>query len=756
MTYPIAVRTLTEFTAKTGSLDLRFTPSPTAQEGIAGHAVVTARRSPDYKKEVALSLEYKHLLVRGRADGYDPAANRIEEIKTYRGDLGRMPENHRALHWAQVKVYGWLLCKQMQLQEVTLALVYYDIGSQRETVLEERYGAEALQQFFEEQCERFLAWSEQELAHRAARDAMLTALRFPHADFRPGQRHLAESVYRAASAGRCLVAEAPTGIGKTVGALFPMLKACPGQQLDKVFFLTAKTSGRSLALEAVGKLRASETVFPLRVLEMVARDKACEHPDKACHGDSCQLAQGFYDKLPQARAAALNVVPLDRQALRAVALDHAVCPYYLSQELVRWSDVVVGDFNYFFDSTALLHGLSAINQWRTGVLVDEAHNLVERARAMYSASLVQESLAALRRTAPASVKGALDKLNRQWNGLHKEQDASYAVQESLPAAFIHALQQAISAMTEYMADNPAHADPAFLDFYFDALQFSRLADSFDAHSLFDITLRQHGRRRTSTLCLRNLIPAPFLRPRFAQPHSATLFSATMNPWNFYHDMLGLPDNTAYIEVESPFTPDQLQVHILDKVSTRYHDRARSLSDIVAVMGKQFRARPGNYLAFFSSFDYLQQVLAEFRSRHPDITAWEQTRRMEEAERDAFIGRFTAGGQGIGFAVLGGVFGEGIDLPGDRLIGAFIATLGLPQLNPVNERLRERMQASFGAGYDYAYLFPGMQKVVQAAGRVIRTPSDHGVVYLMDDRFARAEVRRLLPAWWQAGRGPDSN
>jgi DNA excision repair protein ERCC-2 len=748
VTYQVAVRALTEFTAKKGDLDLRFTPSPTAQEGIAGHAVVTARRSAEYQKEVSLSLQYKHLLVRGRADGYDPARNRIEEIKTRRGSLDLLPENHRALHWAQVKIYGCLLCEKLALEEVTLALVYYDIGSQQETVLEETCTAAALKQFFEAQCELFLAWSEQEMQHRGERDAMLDKLAFPHAGFRPGQRQLAESVYRAARTRRCLAAEAPTGIGKTIGTLFPLLKSCPGQSLDKVFYLAAKTSGRGLALEAIARISGKAERFPLRVLELVARDKACEHPDKACHGDSCPLAKGFYDKLPQARTAALQVATLDKAALRAVALDHDVCPYYLSQDLARWCDVVVGDYNYYFDSSAMLYGLATANQWRVGVLVDEAHNLTERARKMYTAELHQESLHALRQSAPEPIRKALDKLNRHWNGLYKEQTAPYVVSEKVPDAFTDALQKTAAAITDYMTENPTHVDARLLEFYFDALHFSRLLETLDTHSLFDISLHGQGRRRSSTVCIRNLIPAPFLGPRFSGTHTATLFSATLSPWNYYSDMLGLPADTAYIEVESPFTEDQLSVHVTQNISTRYQHREQSLDAIVRLMHAQFERAPGNYLAFFSSFDYLQKVIERFRSCHPGIPVWEQARRMDEAERDAFMARFTPESQGIGFAVLGGVFGEGIDLPGKRLIGAFIATLGLPQLNPVNEQMRERMQAVFGAGYDYAYLYPGLQKVVQAAGRVIRTQDDRGAIYLIDDRFGRPEVRRLLPAWWK--------
>ena len=333
--YNVAVRTLCAFTVKQGDLDLRFTPSPTALQGMAGHADVTSRRGAHYLREVSLQGVYRHLWVRGRADGYDPQLNRLEEIKTHRGNIEKLPDNHRQLHWAQARVYAWLMCEQLGLPDMEIALVYFDIMSQQETLLTERRDAASLQRFFEALCQRFLHWVDLETAHRCGRDAALQALAFPHPEFRCGQRVLAESVYKANTAARCLLAQAPTGIGKTVGTLFPVLKAMPGQQLDKVFFLTARTPGRQLALDALQRLKDTSAQLPLRVLEMVAKDKACEHPDKACHGGSCPLAKGFYDRLPVARQAAVQAGPWNRQAMRELALAHSVCPYYLSQEMLR-------------------------------------------------------------------------------------------------------------------------------------------------------------------------------------------------------------------------------------------------------------------------------------------------------------------------------------------------------------------------------------------------------------------------------------
>ncbi|VVO63433.1 hypothetical protein PS900_00921 [Pseudomonas fluorescens] len=748
MSYSIAVRALCEFTAKVGDLDLRFTPSPSALEGIVGHRTVASRRCEGYQSEVALEGQYQTLTVKGRADGYDPGQNCLEEVKTYRGDLSKQPANHRQLHWAQVKVYGWLMCRKLDLPQINLALVYFDIVSEKETCLVEPFDATELQQFFERHCARFLQWAEQEVAHREGRNLAAQGLAFPHAGFRPGQRHLAESVFKAVSTGRCLMAQAPTGIGKTLGTLFPMLKALAPQQLDKVFFLTAKTPGRQLALDAAQVILASAGAPPLRVLEMIARDKACEHPDKACHGESCPLARGFYDRLPAARQAASQLSLLNQSALREVALAYDVCPYYLSQEMARWADVVVADYNYYFDFSALLFGLAQVNNWKVAVLVDEAHNLVERGRQMCSASLDQATFNGVRKTAPDVLKKPMQRVNREWNALHNGQTGAYQAYDKAPEKLLQALSSCSASIGDYLNDHPQGLDSALQGFYFDMLHFCRVAELFDEHFLFDISKRDLERKRNlSHLCLRNVVPAGFIRPRLTAARSTVLFSATLSPRHYYADLLGTPADTVCIDVESPFHADQLQVHIIDQISTRFVHRQSSLEPIVDLIARQFCERPGNYLAFFSSFDYLQQVAQLLAEKHPHISLWSQSRGMGEAQRQQFLDQFHADGQGVGFAVLGGAFGEGIDLPGARLIGAFIATLGLAQLNPVNEQLKRRMAAIFGAGYDYTYLYPGVQKVVQAAGRVIRTQQDQGVVMLIDDRFGESKVRQLLPRWW---------
>jgi DNA excision repair protein ERCC-2 len=638
---------------------------------------------------------------------------------------------------------------------------------QSEHPFSEDCDAPTLQAFFESLCARFLGWAQSEMAHRQRRDAGLQALEFPQLPFRAGQREMAASVYRACLQSRPLLVQAPTGIGKTMGTLYPALRAVPERGLDKVFYLTAKTPGRQVALQALEKACASPTkqqgTSP-RVLELVARDKSCEHPEKACHGQSCPLARGFYDRLPDARQAAAHQGWLDQAALRTVALAHDICPYYLGHEMVRWVDVVVGDYNYYFDRSAMLYTLATSHNWRVTVLVDEAHNLYSRACSMYSATLTEADTIDLHSQVPPVLRPRVAELLNHWqlvamSAQRQRPDTAWRLLNEVPQDWLRGMQRFNNAVGEYLNEQAAEAPGAWLPFYFQTLAFAGLAEEFGEHSLCELVCRPNVHvagssadclseaSQSAAITLRNIVPGHFIAPRVVTADSLILFSATLNPTDYYINLLGLPDTTQRVDIDSPFAPEQLAVRI-KSLSTRRNDRLKTLDALVDTLAEQFDRQSGNYLAFFSSFDYLELAFQRLRQRHPEVPLWSQQRQMGEASRHAFLHQFDVAGQGIGFAVLGGVFGEGVDLPGKRLIGAFIATLGLPQFDDTNQVICERMQARFGRGYDYTYVYPGLQKVVQAAGRVIRTHTDTGTVFLLDERYREFRYRQLLPSWWK--------
>ncbi|MFM7706286.1 MAG: ATP-dependent DNA helicase [Rubrivivax sp.] len=773
------MRSLCEFTAKRGDLDRRFTPAATALEGIRSQQTIAARRGQDYETEIALEGVRDRLRVRGRADGYDPRRRCLEEIKTIRGQPEDIPANRRLLHWAQLQTYGALFCRARGLEEIALALVYFDVASQTETELRQVFGADELEAVLAERCEAFSGWAGQEAAHRAARDRGLRELAFPQSTFRAGQRELAAAVYRTTTAGRSLLAQAPTGIGKTIGTLFPLLRAVQDAGIDKVAYLTCKGTGRITALETLGLLRAGTAGQALRVVAMTPTDQACVYPDKACHGDACPLARGFYDRLAPAREEAVARGWLDAAAQREVALRHDICPYYLGQELVRWADVLVGDVHHLFDGNGQLWGLLQALDWKLAVLVDEAHNLVERTRQMYSAELTLDALRTAIPTAPASAQSALEHLAEAAQALAADCCAAHEVLDEVPDAFTQALVAASGALSEHFQQQPL-AVGSLLNFHFALQRFARLVEALGDHSLFDIRqndlrhndlrhndIRTNDIRRNEpgsedpadageaqepdvVLAVRNVAPAVFLRPRLQALHSITLFSATLSPPDYSIQLLGLPQDTAWIDVPPAFPAEHLTVQVAGGLSTRFTDRGRSLGRLVSIIAQQYEAHPGNYLAFFSSFDYLEQVAAHLAKRHPGIAQWRQDRRMGAQARQAFLAQFRPDERGIGFAVLGGVFAEGVDLPGSLLIGAFIATLGLPPVSPIQEHFKARLKKLFGGDHGYADLVPAMQKVVQAAGRVLRTPEDRGWLWLLDDRYLQREVAGLLPTSWGLG------
>ncbi|QEY12333.1 ATP-dependent DNA helicase [Cellvibrio sp. KY-YJ-3] len=748
----VAIRTLVEFAAKRGSLDRRFTPAPSGQEGIEGHQKVTARRANDYQTEVGLSITYGDITFRGRADGYDPTRHCIEEIKTFYGDVERIPENHRELHWAQAKCYGWLYCAQHECDEINLSLIYFELADELEYPLEQTWSAEELKDYFEQLAQQYCAWHQQLSARQQQLHQWLEQLQFPYGTMHAAQRVMAEAVYKAAATGRVVMAEAPTGTGKTLAALFPTLKAMPRTPVDKIFYLTAKTTGKQLALENIELIASDKTnPAPLRSLELTAQEKACLEPDKKCRGDSCQYALDFYTKLSSARQAAFAIPILDKHALNQLAQEFTICPFYLGMEMARWVDVVVADVNYYFDGTPLLLGLTLEFDWKPCLLVDESHNLIERGRGMYTAELNRADLRNAKKSAPAPIKKALEKINKAWLVLIKSLPATtntYIRLDLLPEKLGLALEEFTTRYIEFLQQNPDHPiqEGITQELFFAALNYLRTIDIFDED--FCIDLQAVG-SKDEILTLRNLIPAKQLAARLNTAHCACFFSATLHPARYYQALLGLPEDSVHIKVPSPFNSQQLAVNIATKLSTRYKDRVAAINPLCDIVIQQLQNVPGNALVFFSSYEFLQQAETQLRKHltTTNIQLVVQSRRMSEQDRETFIAQFNQQDNLLGLAVLGGAFSEGVDLAGNALKGAFIATLGLPQVNPINEYLRQVMNDKFGQGYDFTYTYPGIQKVIQAAGRVIRTTSDEGYVWLLDQRFEQPQIKNLLPEWW---------
>lgn len=751
----VPVKSFCAFVAKTGDLDLRFTPVPTAEQGMAGHKAVVYSRHSAYAAEVAVDGVIDGLHLRGRIDGLDAEAATLDEIKTHRGAVERIPANHTALHWAQLRTYGALYGRAEGLDALTLRLCYFDIDERRETQFTATVSVADLEAELRVRVQQYKRWMAQQRAHLQRRDTMLDSLVFPHDTVAEGQAQLMRAVTARLEQGGALMAQAPTGVGKTIGALFPALKALGLGQVDKLFYLTARNAVQDEIDKALRSLTSPGKPLPLRVLLLSAKARACVYPDRACHGESCPRAKGFYDRLPAAREAAQHIPGLTLETLKAVAQAHQVCPYFLGQEMARWADLTIGDVNYYFDGSAILYALTEQQGWRVAVLVDEAHNLVDRARAMYSASLSQDTLRAVARGVPGSLKRVLGGIDRALIAMRDFCAANDVMPSEPPRVLRDAMTQAVRQIGRWFAEDASRHDAPLLELYFDLMGLQRLTERYGPHSLCEVTEGEGAaldllHESTVTFSLHNVVPAPHLLPRLFAAHAVIAFSATLSPAHYHRRMLGLPDDTAFCDVRSGFAADQLRVRAVRHINTVYRVRHLAAQPIAALMAEAYAERPGNYIAYFSSFAYLDQVADAFARVAPGITTVKQTGQMSPDDRQAFLRSFTAGSRQIGFAVMGGSFSEGIDLPGKRLVGAFICNLGLTPFTALNARMAEQVDAMFGRGHgeQYIYLYPAIQKVVQAVGRVVRTASDRGTVYLIDRRFAEARVQQLLPPAWQ--------
>jgi DNA excision repair protein ERCC-2 len=780
--FTVQVRELVEFVCRTGDLggDGGFTRPQRALAGTQGHQWVQRSRPPGYQKEVRLSHDLAGadfiLRIQGRLDGvFTTAAGvRIEEIKTVGRGWDRRPD---PLHWAQAKCYAAIYAQDHALDGLDLQLTYLNLETQELTEFCEAHTRAELTRFFTATTAVYQRWMQEQFAWRQVRDESIRGLPFPFARYRPGQRKLAVAAYRTLARGERLFLEAPTGIGKTISVFFPAVKALGEGKLERIFYLTATTPGRMVAEQAAADLRRAG--LRLRTLTLTARSRLCVRDGQPCDPRTCPLALGYYDRRHAALRSALAREEITRPVLEAVSREHQVCPFELSLDLSEWVEAVICDYNYVFDPRVYLRRHFADEGGAYGFLVDEAHNLVDRARGMFSAELDAGDISAVSRLIKKSLPACAKALGRLGSVLKKTASADAAIDtvpgtnveadlfskpaaktgtagrgeswisREFPAGLMSLLETALATAAEWLARNePAAFREPLLELYFQLHTFVRTAGLYDERY---VTLRPPGpAARIKLFCLD---PSHLLRQALARGRATVFFSATLTPMDYYRRLLGGTEADRALQLPSPFPPENLAVLIHQRIRTHYQDRAASLGEVVRAIGTFTAGRAGNYLVYLPSHQYLTAVVAEFQAGYPARTLLAQHPGMSEAERAAFLDAFAPnraapGATLVGFAVMGGIFGEGIDLAGDRLIGAVVVGVGLPQLEVERDLIADYFQTQTGAGFDYAYVFPGMNRVLQAVGRVIRSETDRGVVLLIDARFGEARYRRLFPAGWQ--------
>lgn len=761
----ISVRNLVEFVLRSGDLVATFTSSARAVDGSKIHRKIQQSQGSEYQSEVTLSIIIERddviLQVSGRADGVivtiDETGNKhitIDEIKSTTLDLELIEEDHSPLHWGQAMCYAYIYAVEHALEEICVQITYCQATTYEIKAYTKKYSVQELAAFFDDLVTQYALWAERLGSWLELRDESARLLEFPFASFRHGQRQMAVAVYKTISMGCKLYAQAPTGTGKTMATIFPAVKALGLGHVEKIFFLTAKTVTRQLAEEALDRLRLAGLKF--KSLTLTAKEKICFRPDAACTPEECPFAAGYYDRINQALGDAWQCESFTREVIEQYARKYNICPFELSLDLAFWADAVICDYNYVFDPRVYLKRFFAENAGQYCFLVDEAHNLVDRAREMFSAELTKQVFLQLRKTTkekiPKLAKTA-GKINSFFIKLRElcvkssaTSQASYCVQEEPPAEIYSLLRKFASMAEEWLATNePAEFRQEVLDVYFAVHAFLRTSEMYDMRYITYIE-KEDKDIKLKLFCVN---PAELLRQALARGRASVLFSATLTPLNYFSEILGGEEEDAKIAVASPFSRDNLCLLVADNISTTYKMRNTTYDAVVDSITAAIRAKVGNYLVFLPSYQYMEEVYLRFCLKNPELNVVRQVGQMTEEEREVFLRQFSAdnGDTLIGFAVLGGVFSEGIDLTGERLVGAVIVGVGLPQVCLEREIIRDWFDKVKYQGFEYAYIYPGMNKVMQAAGRVIRTEKDRGVVLLIDDRFSQPRYRRLFPQEW---------
>jgi DNA excision repair protein ERCC-2 len=593
--------------------------------------------------------------------------------------------------------------------------------------------------------EQVQAWLER-------RDQSIQQFEFPYPGYRQGQRELAVAVYKTIRQKGRLFAQAPTGIGKTIATLFPAVKAVGLGLVTKIFYLTAKTPGRTVAEKALDDMRQAGLQF--KSVTLTAKEKICFCTAAGGDPEQCPFTKNYYAKARTALTENYQLERFTRPVIEAIAQRYELCPFEFSLDLALWVECVICDYNYVFDPRVYLRRFFDQTDEPYVFLIDEAHNLPDRAREMYSAELEKRAVLELKRLVKPQLPElaqALQEINQALIDKRKAGEASGGptlVEQELPDELLAALRRFIRQAESWLALNrPADFRQPLLEFYFQCNNYLRTADYFDQWYVSYFERQDGSGLKARLFCLD---PAPLLQVPLARSQAAIFFSATLLPMDYFQQVLtGSTDNPRLV-LPSPFPRENTRLLIHHRISTRYARRQDSYEAIAAAIETICAARQGNYLIFFPSYAYLTAVVELLQARLPEEQLLIQAPGMKEAERDAFLARFSEANSAtlIGFAVMGGIFGEGIDLVGERLIGAVIIGVGLPQLCLERDLIKTYFDGQSRRGFEYAYQYPGLNRALQAAGRVIRTEQDQGVIILIDERFSQARYTNLFPHAWQ--------
>ena len=756
-TIRISVRNLVEFIFRSGDIDNRIgkgAQKEAMQEGSRMHRKIQGRMGIEYRAEVPLKLEVLQenyiLSLEGRADGIitNEDGVTIDEIKCMYTDVTRF-EEPVFVHKAQAMCYAYIYAVQNGIDQISVQLTYCDLDTEEIVHFKEAFSFSWLKKWFEDMMEAYRKWTDFQFAWRNIRQSSIQNLEFPFS-YRDGQHKLVGDVYRTINRKKILFIQAPTGTGKTISTLFPAIRAVGENLGDKIFYLTAKTITRTVAKDTCDLLK--EHGYRGKVIVLTAKEKMCPCEEMDCNPVNCPRAKGHYDRVNDAVYDLITTEDdFTRERLLAQAEKFQVCPFEMSLDASLYADVIICDYNYVFDPNVYLKRFFSEGEKGDYIfLVDEAHNLVERGREMYSAVLVKEEILAMKklvRGKDRKLESALEKCNRQMLEWKRECE-KYVVYESI-GAFAFSLMRLMSLLDVFLQSRGEMPERKELtEFYLNLRHFMNMFERVDENYVLYSDFDEEGRFCLHLYCVN---PSVNLQECLERGNSTIFFSATLLPVTYYKNLLSSKKDNYAVYADSAFREEQRLLFIGRDVSSLYTRRTLGEFRRIALYIQQIlRAKKGNYLIFFPSYRFMEDVYEQFLSTNEkEADSIIQSSNMNETEREEFMQEFAKERDRslAAFCVLGGIFSEGIDLKEDLLIGVLIVGTGLPQICTQREILKEYYQQENGQGFDYAYQYPGMNKVLQAAGRVIRTVSDRGIIGLLDERFLRNDYRKLFPREW---------
>ncbi|MDK2807457.1 MAG: excision repair protein [Clostridiales bacterium] len=752
----ISVRILVEFIMRSGDIDstgFGVSDVTACQEGTRIHKKIQKSKGSDYLAEVPLSIEVPLLLegeevplcIEGRADGI-VGGRCIDEIKGMYLDVERLEEPFM-VHLAQAKCYAYIYAKEHELEQMEVMLTYCNIETEVIRYFTSEYSFEELSTWFFALIKEYEKWASWQYQWKKRRKTSIQKAEFPF-PYREGQKEFVTGVYRTILRKKKLYVEAPTGVGKTISTVFPAVKAMGEGEVEKIFYLTAKTIARTVAEDTFSLLK--EQGVELKTVTITAKEKICIHEKCNCNPRDCERAKGHFDRVNDAVFDLLTSgESISREQILEYAGKHRVCPFEMCLDTTNWADVVICDYNYVFDPNAHLRRFFSQEKKQDFVfLIDEAHNLVERARGMYSARLAKEDFLEARQRVKhyhKKLEKALSTCNHDLLGMKR--DCEDFLELTDINLFVFHLMQAMSYFEEFLQMGVGGQSlEDMLTLYFDMRHFLSIYEEMDDHY---VIYTDYENEKGFGVTLNCMDPSKKLRFYLDKGKSAIFFSATLLPIHYYKEQLGGEEDDYAIYVPSPFDVSNRLLMIAPDIQTKYSSRNEQMYRRIAhYIEVATKAKKGNYFVFFSSYQMIENVYA-YMKEEPGVILYLQRSGMKEEEKEEFLSHFLepAAHTQIGFCVMGGIFGEGIDLKHDSLIGAIVVGTGLPMVCNERELFRRYYQEKKGAGFEYAYLYNGMNKVLQSAGRVIRTAKDQGVILLLDERFTNPQYTKLFPREW---------